>query len=75
MALREVGPLQSEEEKVQVGLEGQALQAVRDLQERLGVEDEEAVVQRGIELLLSAVGKDVLLRDGSRTEVVRLWSK
>jgi len=71
-----LGPLNPEDDNVVVAFQGQALQALRDLQTRLsGVSNEQDVVLRGVQLLLSAVDKEVLLRQGDRTEVIRLWKR
>jgi hypothetical protein len=68
-----LAPLSGQEDSVEVVFQGEALQTLRELQRRMGVENEQAVVLQGVSLLLSAVDKEVLLRDGSRTEVIRLW--
>jgi hypothetical protein len=68
-----ISPLSGAEDDVTVTFQGDALGVLRDMRDRLGVADEQAVVLKAIELLLSTVGKEVLLREGKRTEVIRLW--
>ena len=69
-----ITPLQSTPDQVTVTFSGdEALQVLRDLQRRLAAESPEEVVLRGVQLLVSAVDKEVLLRRGNHTEVVRLW--
>jgi hypothetical protein len=67
------GTLQVGEEKVEVTFQGAAVEPLRMLKKRLGVETEQEVVRIGVEVLLSAVDKEVLLRQDNRTEVVQLW--
>ena len=71
--VRSIERLSGEEESVTVTFTGDALRVLRNLQTELKVANEEEVVLRGVQLLLSAVGKEVVLRDSNRSELIRLW--
>ncbi len=66
-------PLPSQPEEVTVTFTGDALEVLRKLRDELGVETEQDAVLQGVRLLVSAVGKEVLLRQGNKSEVLRLW--
>ena len=66
-------PMQGEDDELVVRFAGPALDTLRELSVALNLPDENAVVTKAIELLLSTRDKEVLLRDGRRTEVIRLW--
>jgi hypothetical protein len=71
-----ISPLTGKPDEVVVVFRGdEALTVLRDLQRRLGVETEQEVVLRGVQLLVSAVGKDIVLRQGNHSEVIRLWQE
>lgn len=64
-----------EPDTVVVTFAGNALEVLRDLQAKIiDANNEQDVVLRGIQLLASARGKEVLLRKDGRSEVIRLWS-
>ncbi len=66
-------PLPSQPDEVTVTFTGDALEVLRNLRDELGVETEQDAVLQGVRLLVSAVGKEVLLRQGNKSEVLRLW--
>lgn len=68
-----IEPLATDPEHVTVVFSGSALETLSDLQRRLGVGNREEVVLKGVQLLASARDKEVLLRQGTTTEVVALW--
>lgn len=67
--------LETESLGVTVRFEGDAYDTLTRLKNELGVSDEEAVVRKAVALLITAQGKEVLLRSGGQTQSVRLWAR
>lgn len=67
--------LETESLGVTVRFEGDAYDTLTKLKQDLGVSDEEAVVRKAVALLVTAQGKEVLLRSGGQTQSVRLWAR
>ncbi len=70
-----ITPLLGAPDEISVTFQGDALDVLRDLRRRLEVESEQEVVLRAVQLLVSSVGADIVLRRGNDSEVIRLWRK
>lgn len=58
-----------------VTFDGDAFEALQRLQGKMGLESPEDVVVKAVEILLAAEDKEILVRSGTRSEVLQVWRR